>query len=50
MLHKGFKMNHLLSQIGAYRIGDPDAYKRADDLSDAFVYGVALACGSSTGF
>lgn len=50
MLFKGFTMNHLLSQIGAYRIGDKDAYKRADDLSDAFVYGVAVACGDSQGF
>lgn len=39
---KGRTMNHLLHQVTTYRIGDKEAYKRADDLSDCFTYGVAL--------
>jgi len=48
--YKGITRNHLTSQITSYRIGDKDAAKRADDLSDVFVYSLAIALGSSTGF
>ncbi|WP_155642137.1 hypothetical protein [Burkholderia cepacia] len=32
--------NHALTQVLSYRIGDKEAYKRADDLADCFSYGV----------
>jgi len=38
--------NHLLSQVAQFRIGDPDAHKRSDDLLDAFVYAIALGVGN----
>lgn len=40
---KGEEVNHALRQVVRYRIGDPDAHKRADDAFDAFAYGVILA-------
>jgi hypothetical protein len=42
--------NHLLSQISSYRVGDKDAYKRADDLLDVFCYAIAISCGDYRGF
>ena len=42
--------NHLLSQVGNYRIGDKDAAKRADDLSDCFCYSIIIGLGGSKGF
>jgi hypothetical protein len=47
---KGQSRNHCISQILGFRIGDKDAAKRADDLLDAFVYGVAIALGNSEGY
>lgn len=47
---KGQTRNHCLSQILGFRIGDKDAAKRADDLLDGFVYGVAIALGNSEGY
>jgi len=47
---KGAVRNHLLSQLAAFRIGDKDAAKRADDLVDTFTYGVILGAGNTTGF
>ncbi|MDR8054225.1 terminase [Burkholderia cenocepacia] len=32
--------NHALTQVLSYRIGDKEAYRRADDLADCFAYGV----------
>lgn len=46
---KGDDMNHQIHQVTQFRIGDPDAAKRADDLLDTFTYGVALGLGSDTG-
>jgi len=46
---KGVEKNHLTSQVMGYRIGDPDATKRADDLYDTYVYGVAMALGDKDG-
>jgi hypothetical protein len=40
---KGVLRNHLLAQIAGFRIADKDAWKRSDDLSDAFTYAVLLA-------
>lgn len=48
--YKGTSRNHLLSQVGGFRVGDKDAAKRADDLLDAFVYGPAIALGNWEGF
>ena len=35
--------NHLLHQVESFRIGDKDAYKRADDLLDCFTYAIVVA-------
>lgn len=40
---KGIVRNHLVSQITSFAIGDPKAYKRADDLADCFTYGTLIA-------
>lgn len=48
--YKGTTRNHLVSQVTSFRIGDKDAAKRADDLLDAYVYGIALALGNKGGF
>lgn len=47
---KGSKRNHLITQMTGFRLGDKDAYKRADDLLDALVYAIAIGVGDSTGF
>lgn len=39
---KGRRANHLLHQLTSFRIGDKDAYKRADDLLDCVCYGIVL--------
>jgi hypothetical protein len=41
--------NHLYTQVTGFRVGDKDAYKRPDDLLDAYCYGVAIALGNSEG-
>lgn len=41
--------NHLYTQVVGYRVGDKDAYKRPDDLFDAYAYGVAIALGNADG-
>ena len=48
--YKGSTKNHLESQVGTFRIGDKDAYKRADDLLDCYVHGLALTFGNSQQF
>lgn len=40
---KGRTANHLINQVTGFRLGDKDAYRRADDLLDCFTYGVAVA-------
>lgn len=40
---KSIVRNHLVSQITSFSIGDPKAYKRADDLADCFTYGTLIA-------
>ena len=47
---KGSTRNHLLTQLASFRLGDPDAHKRSDDLLDATVYGIALGLGNKLGF
>lgn len=47
---KGEEMNHFIHQVTQFRIGDPDAAKRADDLLDTFAYGIAIAMGNEEGF
>lgn len=41
--YKNETKNHAINQILRYRIGDKEAYKRPDDLFDAFSYGVIYA-------
>lgn len=47
---KGAQRNHLVSQVTGFRVGDKDAYKRADDLLDTFTYSVAITLGNAEGF
>lgn len=49
-MFKGFEKNHLASQVLTFTIGDKNAATRADDLLDAFCYGVAIALGNNEGF
>lgn len=44
-LYKGTQRNHLLGQVTGFRLGDPHAGKRADDLLDAYVHGLELTFG-----
>jgi hypothetical protein len=48
-MYKGEVRNHFLRQVGNFRIGDPDAAKRADDVLDAFVYSIATVFGDGEG-
>lgn len=41
--YKAISRNHLVSQVTSFSLGDKQAYKRADDLADAFFYGVLVA-------
>jgi hypothetical protein len=50
LMFKGQTRNHLMTQVLGYRIGDKDAHKRADDLFDAYRYGVSIALGDSNGY
>lgn len=50
MIFKEVSANHMLSQITGFRIGDPDAAKRSDDLVDCLTYGCAVALGNEEGF
>jgi hypothetical protein len=43
---KGIARNHLLAQVAGFRIADREAWRRADDLSDALVYATILAFAS----
>jgi hypothetical protein len=43
-------VNHQLNQVTGFRVGDPLAHKRADDLLDTFTYGVAIGLGDAEGF
>jgi len=47
---KNTTRNHLLVQVTNFKIGDKDAYKRADDLLDCFTYGIAIGVGDKYGF
>lgn len=48
--YKGQTRNHLVGQVCGYRLGDKDAAKRADDLADAFMYGVIIGLNGPEGF
>jgi len=48
--YKGVSRNHFLTQITSFRLSDPNAYKRADDLLDTFTYAIALGLGNPEGF
>lgn len=47
---KGATRNHLLTEVTTFRIGDKEAYKRADDLLDCFTYGISLGAGNKYGY
>jgi hypothetical protein len=46
---KGYARNHLLTQVIGFKIGDKNQ-KRADDLADCFMYGIAITLGNAGGF
>lgn len=46
-VHKGRSANHLLLQIGDFRLGASDG--ASDDLLDTFCYGVAITSGTNAG-
>jgi hypothetical protein len=47
--HKRRSLNHLVSQVEGFKVGDKDS-RREDDLLDTFCYGIAIALGNSEGF
>lgn len=49
-IYKGTSRNHLLGQVTGFRIGDKEAARRADDLLDSYVHGLALALGDAHQF
>jgi hypothetical protein len=42
--------NHFLSQVMGFRLADPDAATRADDLLDCFTYGISIGLGDRAGY
>lgn len=46
---KGITRNHFLTQVTGYRVGDREAARRADDLTDCYTYGVAIGLGNEKG-
>lgn len=42
--------NHLVSQVTSYKVGDPESFKRQDDLLDCVMYGCAISLGDNEGF
>jgi hypothetical protein len=49
-VYKGVSRNHLLSQVTGYKLADPDAPRRADDLFDVFAYSTIAGLGDSRGW
>ena len=49
-IYKSTNRNHLSAQVTGFRIGDKDAAKRADDLLDTYVHGLALTLGDNKQF
>lgn len=48
--YKGSSRNHAWSQVTSFKLADPDAAKRADEMVDCFCYGISLALGDGSGF
>lgn len=48
--YKGQTRNHLITQVTGFRIGDKDAAKRSDDLTDTYTYALSLVCGNKQGY
>jgi hypothetical protein len=44
------ELNHLLTQVTGFRIGDKEGAKRADDLADCYMYGLSIGLGDWKGF
>ena len=47
--HKRRSLNHLVTQVENFKVGDKDS-RREDDLLDTFCYGIAIGLGNSEGF
>ena len=47
---RGRTANHLLQQLTLFRIGDKEAYRRADDLLDCAAYSIIVSCADSRTF
>ena len=43
-------LNHFTEQVKSFRMADPDADKREDDLLDCYCYGITIALGNREGF
>jgi hypothetical protein len=50
LLFKEQELNHLVTQITTFRVGDKEGYKRADDLLDTYCYGLSIGLGGNQGF
>jgi hypothetical protein len=50
LLFKEQELNHLVTQVTTFRIGDKEGYKRADDLLDTYTYGLSIGLGGGLGF
>jgi hypothetical protein len=47
---KGASRNHLVDQVVAFRLADPMAHKRADDLVDAYTSALSAMFGNQEGY
>jgi hypothetical protein len=47
---KGASRNHLVTQVTGFRLADKEAYKRADDLYDAYTSALSVTFGNPEGY
>ena len=47
---RGNQRNHFLTQVFGFKLADPEANRREDDLLDCLCYGVSIALGEKEGF
>lgn len=47
---KGASRNHLVTQVTGFRMADKEAYKRADDLYDAYTSALSTTFGNPEGY
>jgi hypothetical protein len=49
-MYKGVTRNHFMSQVIGFKMADPKADQRADDILDTFTYGVSMGLGDGRGW